>query len=90
FTLISAWIADIFFISTNKTLISIGVVSLFAFYVLLGIIFYRMNKLRLAKCQEAFLGLVVYLLLNFQLFKFIDSELKELRIPVIIFACGVG
>jgi len=65
-------------------------VSLFAFYVLLGAIFYRMNKLRLAKCQEAFLGLIIYLLLNFQLFKYISSELKELKVPVIIFSCGVG
>ncbi|MBS1579153.1 MAG: lysoplasmalogenase [Bacteroidetes bacterium] len=91
FALIAAWIGDILLLNNGSTSFLLGMGCFFIFHVLIGIVFYRLKKLNLEKCQEAFLALIVFIVAAIALLKFLKYSLPhEMKVPVIIYMVGLA
>ncbi|MBS1626956.1 MAG: lysoplasmalogenase [Bacteroidetes bacterium] len=89
--LMAAWVGDILLLNNGNVFFLLGMGCFFIFHILIGIIFYRFKKINLAKCQEAFLALVVFIAAAVVLFKFIKYSIPpEMKVPIIIYMVGLA
>lgn len=90
FALIVAWLGDMFLLKDGDLFFMLGMACFMCFHVIIATIFFRLQKLKIAKCQNAFIAFGVYVFLAYRLFKFLHEGIGDYRIPIIFYAASMG
>ncbi|MDE3235552.1 MAG: lysoplasmalogenase [Bacteroidota bacterium] len=85
FALVAAWVGDILLLNSGTIFFLLGMLAFATMHILFIITFYRFQKIRLSKGQEAFIAAVIMGIVAFQVFRHIKPELGALEVPVIIY-----
>ena len=83
--LVFAWLGDILLMQSTRIFFLLGMLAFALTHIFLSITYYRIHKLKLAKCQEAFLATIVVSFICVAVYQFVKSELGSLKIPVIAY-----
>ena len=94
--LIFAWIGDILLLNTGMTYFFFGMLAFACTHVLFSVIFYRIHRLELAKCQEAFIASLLVIFVYSMLYRYVNAQsistrnFHSYRVPVIAFMVVLG
>ena len=90
FAFIAAWLGDMLLMGSKEIFFISGMIAFATFHLLIATVFLRFNKIRLVKCQNAFLALLVYLFISYRLIKFLKDGLDGFQVPLIIYIVVMG
>jgi len=83
--LVCAWMGDMLLMNTSQTFFLLGMLAFALTHIFFGTIFYRIHKLKLAKCQEAFIATIIIIIADAFLYRFIKAGLGNLKIPIVVY-----
>lgn len=90
--LVFSWLGDFFLLKErddNSLFFLLGMVSFLITHVLYIIFFIRAKPIQVVKGTEAFFGAVIAILASSQVYKYIEPNLGDLKVPVIIYMCVI-
>ncbi|MBN8838266.1 MAG: lysoplasmalogenase [Sphingobacteriia bacterium] len=90
FSLLCAWLGDLLLLKEGEFYFMAGMGFFMCFHLLIAITFFRFQKLKLAKCQNAVIATGVYVFLCYRLFKFLHDGIVDYKAALIVYAACMG
>lgn len=86
--LIFSWLGDMFLLKQreeNSLFFLLGMISFLMTHILYIIFFIRVKPIQLVKGTEAFFGAVITIIASSQVFRYVEPNLGDLKVPVVIY-----